>query len=615
MVRKVKRKKLDANFDDLGDIAPEDQFARHFNTGSNCGNDRTTSEIHLPCLKSITYNGPNKTFTISTTQIASNLKKVLYKNLNYTNQRQKLPEFSDLQKEILTILNHYCDFYLPCQDLNNTNALRIPMVAHLLNHTLKARSLILKNNSTLKKKKNQDEQDNIAERLGDNDEQNYKDDKLRDQGFTKARILILTPFRDGALKFVNIMSDLLFGESTKNFVMNRKKFESEYGYDAGEEDAEETAAKPRFERTPDFEQLFKGNTDDCFRIGVSVSKKALKLYVDVKFCDIVIASPLGLRTQMGSDDEKNFDADFLSSIEILVLDMTDIFLMQNWDHVLHIFEHLNKKPAKITSITADLYRIRRWVLEEKMQLYRQTILFSRFDVPEFRGIFSKWCKNYEGLTVGSFFDFYSNAAAILKVQAAIPQAFHRFDSSSLQSDADARFEFFAHKILPDFKASPLKRILIFVPSYFDFVRVRNLLKSEEYSADMPCVQIFEYAEDKKVNRARDLFYHAKKRCALFTERFHFFKRYHIRGVRHIIFYQLPFYAQFYSEICNWTKWSSVDESKLRDEDDENNVQNRPTCTILYSKYDSYRLANVLGKDRVPVLLNSDKKVYLVEPII
>ena len=31
--------------------------------------------------------------------------------------------------------------------------------------------------------------------------------------------------------------------------------------------------------------------------------------------------------------EKSHEYDFLSSIEVIILDQTDVFLMQNWEHV------------------------------------------------------------------------------------------------------------------------------------------------------------------------------------------------------------------------------------------------------------------------------------------
>lgn len=115
--------------------------------------------------------------------------------------------------------------------------------------------------------------------------------------------------------------------------MNRKRFIDEFGW----ENKDPVAVSDRPE---DFRANFLGNTDDCFRIGIAVAKKTLKLYTDFYAADILIASPLGLRMIIGSEGEKKYEYDFLSSIEILILDHTDVFLMQNWEHVsvCHIVE-------------------------------------------------------------------------------------------------------------------------------------------------------------------------------------------------------------------------------------------------------------------------------------
>jgi U3 small nucleolar RNA-associated protein 25 len=54
----------------------------------------------------------------------------------------------------------------------------------------------------------------------------------------------------------------------------------------------------------------------------------LQLYADFYSADIIVASPLGLRVIVGAEGEEDRDFDFLASVEILVLDQADIFLMQ-----------------------------------------------------------------------------------------------------------------------------------------------------------------------------------------------------------------------------------------------------------------------------------------------
>ena len=54
-----------------------------------------------------------------------------------------------------------------------------------------------------------------------------------------------------------------------------------------------------------------------------------------------------------------------------------------------------------------------------------------------------------------------------------------------------------------------------------------------------------------------MFFHGKRHLMLYTGRCHFYKRFRIKGVRHIVFYELPIQPHFYSEICNLTSVSSV----------------------------------------------------------
>lgn len=173
------------------------------------------------------------------------------------------------------------------------------------------------------------------------------------------QVLILVPVRGGALRIVQTLIGLLETKGKKIVVSNKKRFKEEFG----EAPHDKTS---NMQRPDDYKAVFSGNVDDYFRIGmrsdgnihalgscsclsvlfplcswllllppgISIMKGSMRLYAPFYSSDIIVASPLGIRTVLGADGEKKRDFDFLSSIELLVLDQADVFLMQNWEHIL-----------------------------------------------------------------------------------------------------------------------------------------------------------------------------------------------------------------------------------------------------------------------------------------
>lgn len=140
------------------------------------------------------------------------------------------------------------------------------------------------------------------------------------------------------------------------------------------------------------------------------------MFADFYSSDIIVASPLGLRLIIGAEGETNRDYDFLSSIEVLILDQVEIFLMQvskycnryykisrennikcllqNWDHILHIMDHLNLQPQK--SHNTDFSRVRSWALNGWTKYYRQNLIFSSYPLIPISALVNQKCNNYAG---------------------------------------------------------------------------------------------------------------------------------------------------------------------------------------------------------------------------
>ena len=86
------------------------------------------------------------------------------------------------------------------------------------------------------------------------------------------------------------------------------------------------------------------------------------------------------------------------------------------------------------------------------------------------------------------------------------------------------------KVMPEFKKDLMYHTLVFVPSYFDFVRLRNWF----HKSDLDFGDICEYTKDKRIAEYRDQFFHGEKHFLIYTERSHFYRRFAIKGIRHLV---------------------------------------------------------------------------------
>ncbi|XP_035791992.1 digestive organ expansion factor homolog [Anopheles albimanus] len=496
---------------------------------------------------------------------------------------------SAMQREMFAILNNYQDLLFTGRTVENGDQLRFAYCLHALNHLVKAVTKIQHHNLKLaaaqpapSKKSRRNRRKKGKEVI----EPEHAVPEYRDQGLVRPKVLIVVPFRHSALKIVNQLKELFAGDNAKA-VTNYKRFVAEYG-------GEDTLYFPQINRKPeDYEQTFAGNIDDNFRIGIAFNRSSMKLYTRYYASDLIIASPLGLRMTIGAEGETDRDYDFLSSIELLIIDQAEVCYAQNWDHVLHLFEHLHLQPKSAEN--TDFSRVRDWCLNGWTKFYRQTVFLSSLELPEYRSLFNKHFQNYRGKirTVNRVAH-----GSIRHVVVRVPQSFQRIEVSSLEGKSNARFSHFVSVILPQARSLSMARCLIYVPSYFDFVRLRNYFKKEEISF----TQICEYTTDAKIARARDMFYHGSRHFLLYSERSHFFRRHRIKGIRHLIMYAPPVYPHFYPEMINLM---ANEFQNLKDGVDAASM----TVTVLFTKYDSLYMSAILGTDRARTILQATKSVH------
>nr|XP_016940424.1 digestive organ expansion factor homolog isoform X1 [Drosophila suzukii] len=489
----------------------------------------------------------------------------------------KLP-LNALQSQLFYIANNYQDLYYPHRTHSNAEDIRYVYCLHALNHMLKVRSLILRNNEKVsalaKSQKMSPNEISIPE-------------SFRDQGLKRMKVVFIVPFRESALKIVNIIGDLLFGsqdeQARKTSIANYERFLGDYSGN--------TIYFPKTNPKPvDYEQTFSGNTDDNFKLGIRFTKKTMSLFSDMNSSDILIASPLGLRMLV---TDKDNDFDFLNSIELLIIDQAELFLAQNWENLLHSLDHLHLQPQNLPDTNCQ--RVRTWCLSGATSFYRQTLLFSSHELPEFRAVLNSKCSNYQGkVRVANLVEH----GDIRHVLTPIEQVFRRISCSNVESTFDDRFQYFVKHIMPQFSKPGFSHCMLYVPSYFDYVRIRNHFKTEMVSF----VQINEYTKKEKISRARDIFFHSGASVLLYSERAHFFRRTRIKGIRNLIMYQPPNFPHFYSEMINLMLESN--------QNPRDGFGEAMSVNILYTKYDLLSLSNIVGSENAVKLTSGKKDSYL-----
>ena len=451
-------------------------------------------------------------------------------------------------------------------------------------------------------------------------------------------------------------------------------------------------------------QLFVDSADVAQRAS---RRGSVFAHIDVTFvsCSRDGFLPPGLVTKI--QESGAAATDFLSALEVIIVDHADVIMMQNWQHVQTVLDSCNALPKETHG--TDIMRVHESHLNGMARHLRQTVVLSSFPSAEVNALSRNQCHNVAGRVrwKEAFSGVLGWAAKSVQNAGGLRQQFERLPDCSVavrherrltfrrpvarwrrettplkaddedfhspkgcsshggrtrlwlnfmfpigprlcwrplpermtaprnasrasnrlhptrgpvtrlaqrhvphdtherlavprvrnepyrQDVDDARFKHFVKRVLPKLRENPQPGALVFVRSYFDFVRVRNLLTAEDVSFAVTS----EYTPPRDAARARSIFADGRKRVLLVTERAHFFFRRRIRNVREVHFYSLPEHAGYYAELLGFL---GADEAAAGSA-----AVAAPSSSAVFSRVDALQLERVVGTARARKMLAPD----------
>ena len=419
---------------------------------------------------------------------------------------------------------------------------------------------------------------------------NDKDEiNIKDQGFTSPKVLILVPYKKHARIIMEELINIFSNNNWKG-ITNKKKFKDEYS---------------------EFDSM-----DDCFRMGINISffENKMKLYSPFDESDIILASPLGLKLATPSDSDKAFKNskvyDFLSSIEIFLMDFSEVFIYQNLEHLNEILSFINKPPKNNQNIV-DINRIKEVYANNYGEYLRQNIIISHFKCLDIDVSINDISKNINGKVL--FDGPYENQTELIKKEFSekynymnskeyeIRYEFKILRDLKGEDDFDEKFNYFTKNIWQNLYESFEKHTIIFISSTFDYLRLKSFFKQKSKSV----CYISEDTDKKDWQRNRLYFENGKYKFLLYNERAHVYKKINLKFAKNIFFYSLPEDPKIFNEMIHLIDPVNYNKNleKYNIESQQNEIQKFGSVIALVSPVEKYNLQKILGNDSKKIIKN------------